>query len=150
MADGIQRVINGDDSAGKGRWRKRMPSCNEVDRDCYPARKRADFQRVLPERKSGKMLTFGEVRQCSSLNGPKDGRKDVHGDRNNLLDSGLSRLHCKVHGRFFGEGGVVTRLLYPTPHAPPATADLSIMNIGVKKVLTNEHLHVIAHRPQPH
>ena len=47
----------GDGLAGRGCWRKRMPSCNGRDRAAivrrYPARKRADFQLVSAE---GKLL----------------------------------------------------------------------------------------------
>jgi len=46
--------------AGIGCWRKRMPLCNGVDRSqrALP-RKRADFQRVIGDERTGKTIQGG-------------------------------------------------------------------------------------------
>jgi hypothetical protein len=50
-----------DGVAGRGCWRKRMPSRNRTDRGCdiAPLRKQADFQRVVRYEKAGRTTTGG-------------------------------------------------------------------------------------------
>jgi len=48
--------------AGRGYWRKRMPSCNGADRGCNitPPRKRADFQWVVRYETAGRTAIGGD------------------------------------------------------------------------------------------
>jgi hypothetical protein len=46
--------------AGRGCWRKPTPSCNGADRSRNTSpRKRADFQRVVPDKNAGRTFTGG-------------------------------------------------------------------------------------------
>jgi hypothetical protein len=46
---------------GRGCWKKQMPFCNGMDRGCNiaPPRKRADFQRVMRDERTGKTFIGG-------------------------------------------------------------------------------------------
>jgi len=48
---GIQTAKNGDVSAGKGGWKKRMPFCNRTDREDTHSEKEADFHLVSTKMK---------------------------------------------------------------------------------------------------
>jgi hypothetical protein len=52
---------NADGMAGRGCWKKRRPLCNGADRGCNmtPPCKRADFQRVVRDERTGRTFTGG-------------------------------------------------------------------------------------------
>jgi len=54
-------VRNADGLAGRGDWRKLMPFCNGADRSCniIPPCKRADFQLVVRDERTGKTFAGG-------------------------------------------------------------------------------------------
>lgn len=57
VADTSARIAHG--TAGRGCWKKRRPVCNGTDRSTAPPRKRADFQRVVRDEKTGRTFTGG-------------------------------------------------------------------------------------------
>jgi len=48
-----------EEMAGMGCWKKQKPFCNGTDRSFAPPRKRADFQRVVRDEKTGRTFTGG-------------------------------------------------------------------------------------------
>ena len=63
-----QIVRNADNSAGKGEWKKRMPSCNEMDSISKFAliRKNADFHLVFNHRRRKTCRIFEMRKQMNS------------------------------------------------------------------------------------